>query len=102
MAVLKVKNGNEWVAVSGGNPTTRLNRQLWGHWDGTFGTGSATEENGKLKSEGISSVVYLSLGAYDVFFDEPFPDNKYCWVGQSGQVPRDAKPQQVEPSQKLQ
>jgi hypothetical protein len=82
--VLKVKNGVEWVVVSRGNSAT--NRQAWGTWAGTFGTGSATDENGKLKSEGISSVVYISLGCYDVFFDEPFPDDKYCWVGQAGHI----------------
>ena len=91
MAVLKVKNGDEWVAVvsgggSGGILPPDEYRTLWGTWAGDFGTGSATDENGKLKSDGISSVAYISLGCYDISFDEPFQDNKYCWVGQAGTV----------------
>lgn len=90
MAGMKYWNGDEWVPVVNGGGGGLLPgeeyRTLWGHWAGTFGTGSATEENGKLASEGISSVAYLSLGAYDIFFDQPFKDNQYCWFGQAGQV----------------
>ena len=80
-------DGDFWADNSeGGVLPSDEYRTLWGHWSGTFGTGSATDENGKLKSEGISSVAYISLGCYDVFFEQPFKDNQYCWFGQSGQV----------------
>ena len=59
-------------------------RTLWGTWDGAFGTGEATDENGKLKSEGLSSIAYISLGTYDINFEKEFPAADYCWVGQAG------------------
>lgn len=87
MAGMKYWDGSEWVPVVAADTTPpKTNRQLWGRFAGTFGAGSATNENGKLKSEGISSVAYISLGCYDIFFDEPFADDQYCWVGQAGHV----------------
>ena len=84
-------DGDFWADNSeGGVLPSDEYRTLWGHWNGTFGTGSATDENGKLKSEGISSVAYISLGCYDVFFEQPFKDNQYCWFGTSGQVNQSA------------
>lgn len=83
MAVLKVKNGDEWIPVVGGSGGGYV--KAFVNFNGKDANPEYTLDNGGIrKSFNISSVTDLGPGHYDVNFETSFPDNEYAWSANAG------------------
>ena len=88
MAVLKVKNGTDWVPVDSGTDSgIKGDMFAWANFDG---------DNGDLNgSHGVSSVLKLGgNGNYDVKLASPQPDMNYGTHVTPGNKP-DGKPSSI-------
>ena len=85
MAVLKVKNGDEWVPVAGAGGGGGGHVKAFVNFNGLDANTEMTLANGGVrKSFNVSSVTDLGVGHYDINFETSFPDNEYAWSGNAG------------------
>ena len=80
-------DGDFWVDESEGSSGGGDHIKAFVNFNGKDANPNYTLENGGIrKSFNVSSVTDLGPGHYEINFETSFPDNKYVWSGNAGDV----------------